>query len=182
MYATTFIWDVRDNVSCWHHAGWDQSSKFHHGKWKFDEVIWRQEHILDGRRLCKQKGNWHCFAVLTWNSEPAEVLLQHVLSKLYQNNPGITGVTCSIPTNILTLQTTLTKSLGFKYSSSPTDTRQGGGGSWNWVSSPKRNFCLRDHGVSFRFVAICCFNRCFKGSSRTPPPLLPSSRRVITLP
>lgn len=130
MYATTFILDVRDNVSCRHHAGWDQSSKFHHGKWKFDEVIWRQEHILDGRCLCKQKGNWHCFAVLTWNSEPAEVLLQHVLSKLYQNNPGITRVTCSIPTNILTLQTTLTKSLGFKYSSSPAATYRHQTGWW----------------------------------------------------
>lgn len=56
--------------------------------------------------------------------------MQHVLSKLYQNNPGITRVTCSIPTNILTLQTTLTKSLGFKYSSSPAATYRHQTGWW----------------------------------------------------
>lgn len=122
MYAITFILHVRDNISCWHHAGWDQSSKFHHGKWKSDKVIWRQEHILDRRCLCKEKGDCHRFAVLTWNSDPAQVPLQHVLSKLYQNNPRITEVTSSIPTNLLTLQTTLKRSLGFKYSSSPAAT------------------------------------------------------------
>lgn len=59
-----------------------------------------------------------------------------VLSRLYWNHPGmtcrITGMTCSIPTNILTLQPTFKKSLGFKYSfsSSPAVTYRHKTGWW----------------------------------------------------